>query len=168
MSSVAEQLRQGREDNHLTIDNVAQITKIRGDHVRALEDGNYGVFSAPVYIRGFVRTYASLLRLDVGRVMASLDDELRQTPEFAEPPPLLSPSDGFLDKVMLQFSKLNWFRGAVAIGVVLLLVVVMFARFFWQRYRSIDPLAGLPPGIYHTPATELGETLPLPPAQPAH
>ena len=60
MSTVAEQLRQAREAKNLTVQQVVEITKIRTDHLRALEEGNFDVFSAPVYIRGFVRSYANL------------------------------------------------------------------------------------------------------------
>jgi cytoskeletal protein RodZ len=60
--SVPEQLRQARQAQNLTIQQVAEITKIRSDHIRALEEADYNVFSAPVYIRGFTRTYATLLK----------------------------------------------------------------------------------------------------------
>ena len=56
MSTVAEQLREAREAQNLTVYQVAEITKIRTDHIRALDEGNYDVFSAPVYIRGSVRS----------------------------------------------------------------------------------------------------------------
>jgi cytoskeletal protein RodZ len=55
MPTVAEQLRAARETKKLTVQQVADKTKIRTDHVRALEDGNFSVFSAPVYIRGSVK-----------------------------------------------------------------------------------------------------------------
>ena len=84
MSSVAQQLQQAREARHLTVQQVAEITKVRSDNVRALEEGNFNVFSAPVYIKGFVRTYSTLLKLDVPRIMATLDGELGQTKKFAE------------------------------------------------------------------------------------
>ena len=71
MPTVAEQLRAGREARKLTIPQVAEATKIRTDHIRALEEGNFNVFSAPVYIRGFVRNYATQLKLDVPQVMAA-------------------------------------------------------------------------------------------------
>src|SRR5436309_15813117 len=88
MRTVAEQLRTAREARGLTVYQVAEITKIRTDHLRALEEGNYDGFSAPVYIRGFVRTYANLLRLDVPRLMTALEAELGRTERFNELPPL--------------------------------------------------------------------------------
>ena len=67
---------------------------MRIDHVAALEEGNYDTFVAPVYIRGFVRTYARLLHLDEAAVMTALDAELGQTSKFREPPSLGGGADG--------------------------------------------------------------------------
>ncbi len=44
MPTVAEQLKQAREAQGLKIHEVAEATKIRGDHIRALEAGNYDIF----------------------------------------------------------------------------------------------------------------------------
>ena len=41
--------------------------------------GTVDAFSAPVYIRGFVRTYATLLKLDVTQVMSALDADVIKT-----------------------------------------------------------------------------------------
>ena len=69
MPTVSEQLRLAREQQHLDVYQVAEVTKIKTDHIRALESGTFDVFPAPVYIRGFVRTYAGMLKLDVRRVL---------------------------------------------------------------------------------------------------
>jgi cytoskeletal protein RodZ len=161
MSAVAEQLHQGREARRLTVQQVAEITKIRTDHLRALEEGNYDVFSAPVYIRGFVRTYATLLKLDVPQIMAALEAELGQTTKFAEPPSLSDHPRGALDFIMLQLSKVNWRRGAVllavaaAAGVIWLSVII--ARPHFKRELGKD----FPPAILPTQHTS-GPTLPMP------
>ena len=51
-SSVGEQLRKARESRRLTLSQVADATKIKSDHIAALEEGDFHPFSAPVYIRG--------------------------------------------------------------------------------------------------------------------
>src|SRR5436309_5240934 len=104
MPTVSEQLRQARETQKLTVHQVAEVTKIRTDHLRALEEGNYDVFSAPVYIKGFVRSYATLVKLDVPPLMAALEAELSQTARHSEPPPLSDNPRGVLDFIMLQLS----------------------------------------------------------------
>src|SRR6266436_4189907 len=87
MSTVAEQLQLAREAKSLSVHQVAEVTKIRTDHIRALEEGNFDVFSAPVYIRGFVRSCSTLLKLNVPQLMAALDEELSEHQKFSEPPP---------------------------------------------------------------------------------
>src|SRR5689334_16012767 len=148
MPTVAEQLRQAREAKKMTVHQVAEITKIRTDHIRAFEEGNFDVFSAPVYIRGFVRTYCSLLKLDTATMIAALDSELGQTQKFAEPPPLSDRKRGIVDFLTLQLSKLDW-RVAAALGAVLVVVIgVTLGVVAWRHYRSSDPLKNLKPGMY--------------------
>jgi cytoskeleton protein RodZ len=162
MSTVAQQLRQAREAQHLTVYQVAEVTKIRTDHLRALEEGNFDVFSAPVYIRGFVRTCATLLKLDVPQVMAALDAELKGTEKFSEPPPLSDQPRTPLDFVMLQLSRVNWNKGLVAVGAVAAIVIVATVFFVWRHSRNSDPLADLKPAVYQPAQNNSGETLPLP------
>ena len=124
------------------------------------------MFTAPVYIRGFVRCYATLLKLDVPAVMATLDTELDQTEKFAEPPPLSSERRGVLDFIMLQLSKLNWQKGMVllvGVGGVVILLLILWA---WRKHKNADPLSGLPPAVYQPAKRQSGETLPLPTPPP--
>ncbi len=166
MPTVAEQLRQAREQRGWTVHQLADVTKIRTDHIRALEEGNYNVFAAPVYIQGFVRTCANLLKLDVPAVMATLDAELGKTAQFREHPRLTGESRGVLDYIMLQFSKINW---RVGIPIIVLGLVIISSVVTWrtiQLRRTANPLKDLGPGVYQP---KKGETIlapVLPPQQP--
>jgi cytoskeleton protein RodZ len=162
MPTVSDQLQQAREAKHLTVEQVAEITKIRGDHLRALEAGNFEVFSAPVYIRGFVRTYSTLLKLDVARVMAELEGELGQSKKFAEPPPLSEHPRGAVDFVMLQLSKIDWQKSLLALSAAVIVLTAVLTFVGWRHSRSNDPLQNLKPGMYQ-PSQNSGNTLPLPP-----
>jgi cytoskeleton protein RodZ len=164
MPSVPDRLREGREALGLNVYEVADITKIRTDHIRALEEGRFDAFAAPVYVRGFIRTYARLLRLDQDQIMADLDEELRQDPKFTELTSLSGRRRSALDLVMLQLSKVNW---QIALPVIALLVVIgagVVGYRWWTDYKSRDPLAKLGPGLY-VPA-QGGDTLPLPVSTP--
>jgi len=161
MPTVSEQLRRAREDQHLDIYQVAEITKIRTDHIRALESGNFDMFSAPVYIRGFVRTYGTMLKLDVPRLIADLETELGQTQKFAAPPPLTNEPRGPLDFLMLQLSRLNWRIVLVAVAIaVFLLVGASLIR--GRSGRAAGALPDLGPALYQPRGEQSGETLPLP------
>jgi len=166
MSTVAEQLRSAREAKKLTVYQVAEVTKIRTDHIRALEEGNFNAFSAPVYIKGFVRTYAGLLKLDTPQLLATLDEELGKTEKFREPPPLSEQTGGVLNFITLQLSKLNRRTArAIALGVVGLLIILLIIS-LWRHHQTADPLANLGPGTYQS--GQSGETAPLPPATSHH
>jgi cytoskeleton protein RodZ len=159
MSTVAEQLRAAREARKLTIPQVAEATKIRTDHIRALEEGNFNVFSAPIYIRGSVKNYATLLKLDVLQVMAALNAELGQTEKYSEPPPLSEESNKPIDRMMFQLSKLNWKFGMVGAAVLGIVLIVFFVGFAWRHHKPGDSLAGLQPAVYQS--ANSGQTLPL-------
>ncbi len=165
MPTVAEQLRCAREQQNLNVYQVAEITKIKTDHIRALEAGHFDSFSAPVYIRGFVRTYARALKLNDVQVAADLEAELGKTERFSEPPPLTNQPHGTLDFIMLQLSKMNWrIFAAVAVAVVILLSGATLIRACSNRAKN-DPLRNLGPGVYQ-PKSAAGETLPLPTNSP--
>src|ERR1039458_3781569 len=89
MSTVAEQLRTAREAQNLTVEEVAEATKIRTDHVRALEAGKFNAFSATIYIRGSVKIYAQLLKLDPAPLPAERLVRFKGTKKFSGPPPLV-------------------------------------------------------------------------------
>jgi cytoskeletal protein RodZ len=162
MPTVAEQLRRAREARNLTVYQVAEITKLKTDHVRALEDGNFEAFSAPVYIRGFVRTYANVLKLEVPKLMSTLDEELAQTEKFRDPPPLGGQAHGWLDFWMLQLSKVNWRLVLPVFSLAVLVALAIWGVRAWQARQTKDPLAGLGPGLYQAPTNATAETLPLP------
>ena len=64
-TSVGQQLRRAREARSLTLEQVSQSTLIRVHYLRALEEGDFGILPSAVQARGFLRTYADLLHLDV-------------------------------------------------------------------------------------------------------
>ncbi len=167
MPTVAEQLRAAREARKLTVYQVAETTKIRTDHIRALEEGNFDAFVAPVYIRGFVRTYATLLKLDVPQVMATLEEELGRTEKFSEPPPLSGQSRGPLDFFTLMLSRLDWRKTGLVAGALVFVGLVVGIYALVRHFHSRDPLGDLKPGLYQPANTSSGDTLPLtnPPAR---
>ena len=160
MSTVAEQLRAAREAKNLTVEQVAESTKIRTDHIRALEEGNFNVFSAPIYIRGSVKNYAAALKLDTVALVAELDAELKGTAKYSEPPPLSDSKKTVLDQITLVLAKLNWKMGLAGFAVVALVLIFGVSFWAWRQHQKSDPLKNLPPARYE-PANS-GDTLPLP------
>jgi cytoskeleton protein RodZ len=160
MSTVAEQLRTAREAQKLTVQQIADATKIRTDHLDALENGDFSGFSAPIYIRGSVKNYAARLKLDVPQIMAALDAELKGTERFSEPPPFTEETKKPLDRVIYLLAKLNLKMAFAAVVIVGIIVIVVVVNAVLKHSKKSDPLANLPPAVYQ-PANS-GDTLPLP------
>jgi cytoskeletal protein RodZ len=159
MATVGEQLKKAREAQKLAMHDIVDMTKIRGDHLRALEEGNYSMFSAPVYIRGFVRTYATLLKLNTDEILEQLGDELADSGQVD---PLLAAAEkSKIDAVMFHLARFSRSIAWPVAGVVAVLLVSVAGFFLWRHYRNDDPTAGLGPGMYQAPANS-GDTLPLP------
>ena len=143
----------------LDVPQVAEITKLKTDHIRALENGDYSVFTAPIYLRGSLRTYGKALKLDVAALLAQLDAELGASGGMEEP--TLSPprARSGLDSFMLMLSRVNW---PIALGVLLIALLVaggLGSYRAWIRHKNRDPLRNLQSGIYQPPA-ESGELIP--------
>jgi cytoskeleton protein RodZ len=162
MSSVAEQLRQAREAQGLSLHDLAELTKIRSDHIEALESSNYDPFPAPVYIRGSVRTCATFLHMDVPAVLAALDAELSQSPEFSSPPSLTGGQRGPLDWITYQLSRVNWRVLTVVGGTVGIIAGSYFGWQAWSKRMREDPLGRLGPGVHQPAAIAEGDILSIP------
>ncbi len=161
MASVAEQLKTARQAQNLSVHRVAEITRMRSDHVEALERGDYAGFVAPVYIRGFVRAYARCVRLDEATVLADLDGEL--TKDQTLDASVCLEDDGSTPSRPGLLGKFRWrwhVIGPIVAGVALALVAF---QLLGPRTagRQGDSAGGIRPGLY--PATNVDVVLPLPP-----
>ena len=161
MLTVAEQLRLGREAVKLEVHQVAEATKLKTDQIRALEQGNYDYFTAAIYLRGSVRTYAKLLKLDTVKLMAQLDTELGDSKKFSEDMPGPARKMSGVDSIMLLLTRMNW--GVIAVIIVLALLALAGSAGYraWKNHQTADPLRKLGAGVYQ-PAEPGGEILPLP------
>lgn len=74
-------LKQARETQGLTTQDVALRTKIRGDYLRALEDGNTNLLPERTFARSYLQRYARELSLDPAPLLADFD---RSVPASAE------------------------------------------------------------------------------------
>jgi len=68
-------LREVRETTGLSVADVAQILRIRRVYLQAIEDGRFDELPGAAYAAGFVRSYATYLRLDAPEVVARFKEE---------------------------------------------------------------------------------------------
>ncbi len=63
-AAIGQILRASREDRELTLEQVAAATHIRLHYLQAMEAGDFDSLPSKVQMKGFLRSYASLLGLD--------------------------------------------------------------------------------------------------------
>ncbi|MGH2632417.1 MAG: helix-turn-helix domain-containing protein, partial [Tepidiformaceae bacterium] len=73
MADIGITLRSARVQKGLTIDQVAQDTRISSRFLEALEDEAFEELPAPVYVRGFLRSYANYLHIDAQPLLDKLN-----------------------------------------------------------------------------------------------
>ncbi|CCQ98559.1 putative DNA-binding protein [[Clostridium] ultunense Esp] len=77
-------LKKRREEKHLTLDDLQEITKIQKRYIDAIEKGNYHLLPGPFYTRAFIRNLAETLSLNPDQLLEQYESELPSV----EPEPL--------------------------------------------------------------------------------
>ena len=135
MPALGERFRAAREARGLTLSEVAEQIRIRSVYLGAIEEENWPVIGAPVYIRGFLRTYARALSLDPEEAVRDFN-ELTAAPE----PPALEGSAGPRGSRSLQ--PFIWIASAIA--VALIAFVVYNAISLQQRPQAVASATDTP------------------------
>jgi transcriptional regulator with XRE-family HTH domain len=77
LANIGTTLRAARVNRGLSIEQAAQDTRISRKFLEAIEAEDFGALPAPVYVRGFLRSYANYLKVDpsplLDQVAAVLD-----------------------------------------------------------------------------------------------
>jgi cytoskeleton protein RodZ len=84
MESLGNDLRVVREQKNLTLEQIADDTRIRAHYLQCLEEARYGDLPGGIYIRAFLRTYCDYLGIDSQAALEKLDTEL--SPPVEKPP----------------------------------------------------------------------------------
>jgi cytoskeleton protein RodZ len=157
-------LRAARETAGLTVDAVAQQLKLAPRQVRAIEDGDFARLPGRTFVRGFVRNYARLVRLDPEAVLGALPAAAPTLGSPALQP--TAPSIGELPTA--EHGKSGWTRWAIPLTLVAIIAAAALYEFMRptadvRRSAAKDPPAAaesaLPPSL---PPEHIGTPLPNP------
>ncbi len=86
MGELSLNLSQTRQARGLTLDDAERSTRIAKKFLIALEDHNYAIFPAPVYARGFLRSYCRYLGIDPEPQLAELPQGWAAAPPMQTEP----------------------------------------------------------------------------------
>jgi len=126
MSALGEAFRAARETRGLSLSDVAEQIHIRSVYLASIEAEDWAAIGAPVYVRGFIRTYARFLGLDAEAAIARFSEWVAgERPDVPAPAQLpASGSDRGGPSVWI-----------IAVGLVAV-VLVLFAGYEYYQYQA--------------------------------
>lgn len=169
MATTGQRLREERERRAITIAQAVEGTHIKTDHIVAMEADDWAAFTAPVYVRGFVKTYARFLRLDEHGMAVQLDRELSGTDLFEERHTASSGlRRGVVDFLMMKLALQRWqvlLSASVGVAVIAGLWSLRPSKSGGTPASTGAP--GVSVRLYQPPVESLADTtLPLPTSSP--
>ncbi len=127
MTKIGKILSDTRKQKKFTLDDVHKFVKIHPDFLKALEEGDYMVFSDEIHAKGFLKNYAEFLELDVNKILALWRREYGD--KFGK-----NDSQNFKMK-KLEPTKLTLTPGLILTVLSIFLITGFFGYLFYQ-YRS--------------------------------
>ncbi len=70
MQTIGERLEEARKRKGISVREAAEATKIRSDYLHKLESNSFDLNLPEIYVRGFLRGYASYLKLNGDKLLA--------------------------------------------------------------------------------------------------
>ncbi|HEX4012422.1 MAG TPA: RodZ domain-containing protein [Candidatus Cybelea sp.] len=158
--NLGERFRAAREARGLALSDAAEHVRIRSLYLAAIEDENWKTIGAPVYIRGFLRTYARFLGLDPEEAVATFNLTQPDLPASSS-----AASGGALDPSRSahpwRSSLVLWIAGTIA---VVLVAFVVYNALTMNRQAVVAEATASPSAV---PALSTAPAAPRVAATPA-
>jgi len=117
VSPLGETLRRARQTRNVTIEDAERATRIPRRYLEALEQEDFGILPAPVYARGFLRSYSGYLGLDPADLLPFFPVGHVDEPKLEPLPDVKQPR--------------TWSMGGIiavaAVGALILLVIGLYS-----------------------------------------
>ena len=162
VSPLGETLRRARQTRGITIEDAERATRIPRRYLEALEREDFGILPAPVYARGFLRSYSGYLGLDPSDLLPFFPVGHVDEPNLEPLPEVKQPRTWSMSGII----------AVAAVGALILLVIGLYSigseggdgNSLLREPAALDesaPPVAVPPdeGV---PAAESGVTQALP------
>lgn len=133
--SVGSMLAAARTEQNWTLADIAEKLKLSTKQIVALESNQFDALPSMVVVRGFIRSYARFLKLDVDAVLNLLPPEPPAIPLSEHLKPSLSTP--FVESRLSLMNRQNqnhFYLIGVAVVGVLLMAFLLFQKFDLSQY----------------------------------
>ncbi len=139
MKNTGALLKTKRESSNFSLSEVALATKINPKILAAIENGDEKNLPAKTILKGFVRSYALFLKMDVDSVMRSFQDEMGgpppTTPVLTNEPVKPSKNESSPKSRRVDEESSNGLRTVAVVVIVLLIGLIIGVRELIEKYQ---------------------------------
>ena len=123
MSSIGNILRTERETQGRTLTEVSKAVYIKTKYLSALEEENFAAIPGEVYVKGFIRAYASYLGVDGEELVAQYDGPSESILLQKETPTAVT--EGGKGRRRRRRKVVSWPEITIIIGVILFILLIV-------------------------------------------
>jgi cytoskeleton protein RodZ len=150
-------LAAARKASGLSISDVAAQMRITPRQVEAIEADQYDQLPGAVFVRGFVRNYARLLKIDPVPLLHALE------PALGEEAPLRA--QHYAGTLPVQVKRTHTRIWLALLGVVVVAIVAAGGYEYWRARRDGADIRGQPPQVAPPIAPQAPAAVPSPPVE---
>lgn len=123
MSSIGNILRTERETQGRTLTEVSKAIYIKTKYLSALEEENFAAIPGEVYVKGFIRAYASYLGMDGEELVAQYDVPSEPVLLQKEAPTAVESGKG---RRRRRRKTVSWPEITIIVGVILFILLIVW------------------------------------------
>lgn len=138
MKETGELLKKQRESKNIGLNEVSIATKINIKVLRAIEEGDLNKLPAKTFLRGFIRSYAQYLKMDVEVVLAHFTKEVGGQTEAPKHNLIQTSGPIMTDDTASQSSSSNLSlikKLSYAMGVFILVALIFYVKHLIDKYE---------------------------------
>lgn len=140
MKDIGQKLRDARITAGMSLQDIADYTRIRVSYLEAMEEGQFEKLPGPVYVKGFIKQYAQFVGLDGNELIEMYRRESQEEPPQAVAKVATGPSEEprkRMDRHRRKASHVN--PRKIAIIAFILLIIgggVYFTYFMFTTLKN--------------------------------
>ena len=123
MSSIGNILRTERETQGRTLTEVSKAVYIKTKYLSALEEENFAAIPGEVYVKGFIRAYASYLGMDGEELVAQYDGPSESILLQKKTPTAVESGKG---RRRRRRKTVSWPEITIIVGVILFILLIVW------------------------------------------
>ena len=124
MSSIGNILRTERETQGRTLTEVSKAVYIKTKYLSALEEENFAAIPGEVYVKGFIRAYASYLGMDGEELVAQYDGPSESI--LLQKESLTAVTEGGKGRRRRRRKAVSWPEITIIVGVILFILLIVW------------------------------------------